>query len=318
MEDEKNHFWLGNFISSLVLGLLLTGVAFVLFKNAGPTNEPKGGPIAIMSTTSSTASLLASMTTTTILLGVSAPKAVSDKLFSLTLPSAAIEEQIVPSGWRWTSLREPSDVRIQSGKDGTLFLVGSGWYVPLRLRNGRALDETHLVGRLDNQRVVLSARDDGRAVYLVTKVGEIRNVFSLSDTMSVLGLSGGDIWISTFQPGPGIESPPQGPSSLIRVTQSGATSTFMTDARVITSAMVEPDDPTMVAVTFDTGEMSLVLNGVTKWSLDAMPLGWIGPSLDRLLLARGTSILLFGFENAPTAVATLPFAASFAMVSSTK
>ncbi|MDO8583728.1 MAG: hypothetical protein Q7R83_00945 [bacterium] len=313
-EDSKGFSWAGRLLTSLILGVLLTGVSFVLFEDGGFKREPTGeASLVSQGATTTTASMMA---TTTILLGVSAPKAASDKLIALTLPAGTFADQTVPTGWRWTSLREVVDLRIQSGKDGTLFLVGAGWNVPLRLRNGRALDETHLIGRLDKDRAIITARQDGRAVYLITKFGEVRKLFSLSDTMEVLDLSGGSVWVSTFQMGEGIESPPRGPSTLIRVTGDGVTSTMMTSDQVITSVMMAPH-ATSTFLVRDEIKTTLFLYGKEKWMTPLVPLVWLDAS--HYLLSEGTVIKRASVDQALfDVVTTLPSVPSFAIISSTQ
>ena len=94
----------------------------------------------------------------------------------------------------------------------------------------------------DQTHAAIVARSDERVVLSVSRVGDIAKILSVGDNMYPLGVSNGSLWIATFQPGEGIESPPQGPSDLIRVQGNGATSTVATDPHVIVSALSGTND----------------------------------------------------------------------------
>lgn len=313
--EKKAGSWITGLFGSLVLGALLGGVALTIFEHGFSEESTKN--TAIESASSTVPAL--STATTTILLAVDAPKSVSDKLFALDIPSKQVQELETKPGWRWGALLASDLPKLEMKKDGTLFVTGNGWNVPLRTSYGKALDEVHLIGLFDPLDLALSARTDERAIYLVSRVGEIRKLMTLDDTMNPLSIGDGRVWIVTAVPGQGIESPPQGPSTLIRLTKDGSTSTAAMEQGLITSSLagLREQDGEPLAYTIDSGTSKIVA-GSFSWSGDGRPLAWLDAA--HVLISRGTNLYLLTIDphlsDPLSFIVTMPFAPSFASVSS--
>ncbi len=311
---EEGHRGKGliGFLGSVIVAVLLGAVALFAVQH--------GAPLSSSSTIASTSSTQIDLTvpTSTIVIGASIPQTKSDQLFTLQLPGGTIESMKVASGWRVSALEIPN-LSINQASGTIAFLRGTGWNVPLRFR-GVPLAEARVVGLFDSLHAALLGRiDTDLALWSVTRVGEIRRVFILNEGVEVLMVREDRAWLATFAPGPGIESPPSGPSSLIEVNWDGTTSTIITEPRVITSVLpgLVVSSTRSIALSFDDGAMK-VLTSAGIWEGSGKPLVWISPA--KLLCAQGKKLFVL-FMNDPDHalkdVVTLSEFPSVAFVSST-
>jgi len=311
--------WLGGLAGSLVVGSLLAGVVAIGIKQA----EPQSAAVQTNATSTAKFEPTPYTATTTVLLGVPVPKGLSDKLYAVSLPDRHVAPLTVPKGWRLTALQERTPLKLQTNKDGSATLVGryasstdlaqKVWFVPVRTSSGKAYDEVSILGMFDPTHVAVAARADDRVALSISRVGDIRKVITLGDMIYPLGVSQGSLWVSTFQPGEGIESPPQGPSDLIRVSVAGATSTVATDEHVIVSALAGQDG--CVAYATESGDL-YAQSGSSTWRGLGLPLAWLDSG--HLLFSQGISVYLLDLATSvEMLVNTLPAAPTVGAVSST-
>lgn len=291
-------------IKSLFVALVLAGVVWTADQKREEALGQKPQPQQEIAKTE-TAS------TTLILFGVPAPSASSDKLFEVTLPDGTVKPRDVEKGWRLTQMDKTTLAIQASGKsDGGFVLAGPDWNVPLRTKSGAAYQEVAWLGMWDAAHAALTAQTSGHALLSVSRLGEVREVFSIPENNNALGFHGGAAWFATFQPGEGIESPPQGPSDLVRVDASGTSTSMATSPDIITSVAVGPSGA--FAYQTESGEFS-AQSGLMKRNGTGRPLLWL--SGHELLFAKGTIASLLDLETGATqSAATLPLAPTAAQL----
>ncbi len=109
-----------------------------------------------------------------------------------------------------------SVIEVAKGSDKAQQLV-------LRDKNGKPLSDASLLGWLDANSLVVSAvATTTRAAYTLNVDGNVRYLSALPDNVVYEEARAGAIWYATAQLGQGLESEPQGPSELHRVTADGA------------------------------------------------------------------------------------------------
>lgn len=264
---------------AVVLGLMV--VPNVLPKE-GIASETKAS-IVIVQATSTKASTPEQATSTPIYLGSPTPAAMSDVLYLLDPATKKIKSQSIPPGWRITALNDQVGT-LEQRKDRLVFKSINGWEMMLRTPKGEPYSDVHILGGFDADHVALSAEQSGTVILEVNKTGEIKELYHPQEQVNVLGMSGGSVWLSTFQPGEGIELPPQGPSSLIRVDRTGQ-KTVLRDSKVIVGMLAW--DAKTFAYARDSGE--LVVQADSQQQLDqAKPLVWIDKT--HLLYSRGSLV----------------------------
>lgn len=268
--------------------------------------------------------LVPNVSSTRVLLGIRTLQP-SDRLFLLKLPEKTLEEQTVPKEWRATELSGPptsTHLDVVSGGVATL-VFADGSKVPLRTRPREPYQDVVFLGFFDDTHAALYGRRDERFILSVSRAGEVRELYEVPENAEVIGfdtsppyqggVAGGQrgsvVWIVSSQPGPGIESPPQGPSALIRVAGDGVIATVATDTHVIITARETGDG---LAYGTDAGGF-IVMRGSARVAGSGFPLAWIDGQ--HLLFAQGTSVYLFDLaksERVPAAI--LPGTPSVAKV----
>lgn len=266
--------------------------------------QPSVSSPSVAATVPAIANVEMQTTSTVIRFGVSLPAAKTDRSFLVFIATGKVQEEKQPSGWKSLAVTA-SPVRLEDRKrsDGVLFLIGeNGWSVPLRFRNSTPYEEVRVLGLFDDSHAALAARRGDRLLLSVSKTGEIRELYLIGETVEPIRAAEGSAYFSTFVPGEGIESPPGGPSSLIRVKADGSTSSPATEQGLIVDALPGPgnayvyrlDDRTMQAYADDK---SLRRGG--------MPWMWLDEK--QLVFSQGTSIFLWdAVTGSVTSVADLP------------
>ncbi len=302
--ESKGFRWISGLIGSLFIGAIFAGLAFTI-----KTRSLEVSPAASGIFTSST------VVKATLLLGIQNPKSDTDKLYALKLPEKQVVEQSVPLNWRVAHLYEANTLSIQFKDDGSTVLTGSGWNVPLRARSGQPYTTIQVLGMWDaNHAALIGITDGDRVLLSVSRIGEVRVLFSFPETVLFLRMQDGRAWFSTFQMGEGIESAPQGPSRLFYALGNGATSTVALETRVITS--VVPGQDRALAYGFDDIGNVVVSSTHDQWQGKGFPLAWL--DADHLFLSRGTEIYLLDLRQPSLlSVGSLPSTPRAAVVTST-
>lgn len=131
---------------------------------------------------------------------------------------------------------------------------GSSERVVFRLANGQPLLSTLLLGWLDDETlVVLATGSSSRMVAAVPLTGSARVIKNIPDNVIYTDARGGFVWLMTGTIGEGLETPPAGPSELVRVSRDGSQTIVARDElRVIQGIIV--DEANHVAYTTDDGQ----------------------------------------------------------------
>jgi len=294
--------WVGGLIKSLVVALMFGGIVWM----ADQKTQPQASAAKMVVAPAKTAA-----SSTVILFGVPAPSASSDKLFAATLPDGTVKERNVEPGWRITRMATlPLTIQASGKSDGGFVLSGTDWDVPLRTKSAAPYQEIALLGMWDASHAALTAQTNGRVVLSVSRLGEVREAYRIPENANALGFRGGAAWFATYQPGEGIESPPQGPSDLVRVDASGTSTVMATSPQIITSVVV--GDSRTFAYQTETGEV-FAQRGERKWYANGRPLLWLDDH--RLLFAKGIIVSVVDLEtDAIQNAATLPLAPTAAQL----
>lgn len=232
----------------------------------------------------------AAVTSTLVWFVAAAPTGSGDRLFSMRLADGVVEEQARPAGWRAESSSIKKDVQVKRDEtsEGVWRMEGGGWEVVLRTSSGKAYQAPALLGFFDATHALITARrDDVTEALTVSRSGSVHELGELPEAFTSFGIQAGAFWLATFQPGEGLESPPLGPSSVLRFSVDNTTSTVVTGERVINSLAVDSAD--RLAYGFENGYFQLLETSST-WGGQGRPLLW---TVDhRLILVRDTDIFL--------------------------
>jgi len=282
-----------HWVWAAILGTLAGGI-YYSFQITGTTGF--AGPSSSASSTGSVAEAIKTENaTSSILLGVSVPKADRDQAYLLALPDKTLEQQTMDKGWRLDTWKQAGDLRmVPASPDGKAPILtdGNEWNVVLRGTNGEAYADPQLVSAADETHVFVLATTDVRKLLLVSRSGEIRVLADVPENANVLPASDGHAWIATFVPGEGLESEPTGPSRLIRLSVSGIQETIAEETRIIVGVMPGADGD--VAYRTDTGDV-VVTAGGKRWTGSGIPLLWLDG--DRIMLAQGRGVFLLDMRT---------------------
>lgn len=272
-----------HWVWACILGILAGGVYYSYQPGASVSLGT-----AMTSTSSTPVAVEAVRSTSTIELGISAPKGDRDQVYSLSLPGKTLEQQTVTKGWRVDAWKQSSDLRmVPASPDGKAPILTDGgeWNVVMRGTNGEAYADPLLIGFADETHVFVLATTDARKLLLVSRSGEIRSIYDVPEYAIVLPTSDGHAWFTTFTPGEGIESEPIGPSRLIRVSVSGIQESMAEETRLIVGVIPGKDG----ALAYRTNDGDIVVTSAGKrWVGNGIPLLWLDES--RLLVAQGRGV----------------------------
>ncbi len=186
-----------------------------------------------------------------------------------------------------------SALRVEPSEDGVSRIVdGNDWNVALRASNGAPFVNARIVSELSPSRVVVIGSTDGDHLLYVERSGSIRDVYALPPLYVLHGLMEGVLWISTAEPGEGIESPPQGPSAIIRITSAGVVETRKSSPDAVSALAVGPANA--LAYMTENGNV-IAESGSSSWNGTGRPLMWVDVS--HLLVARGQTVSLVDLET---------------------
>lgn len=233
--------------------------------------------------------------TSSILLGVAAPKADRDQAYLLALPDKTIEQQTMEKGWRIDAWKQSGELRmVPASPDGKAPILtdGNEWNAVMRGANGEAFADPQLVSFADTTHVFVLATTDVRKLLLVSRSGEIRVLADVPPSANILPASDGHAWIATFVRGEGLESEPTGPSRLIRLSVSGIQETIAEETRIIVGVLPGADGG--MAYRTDTGDVVVTAKG-KRWTGSGIPLLWL--DADRIMLAQGRGIFVLDMRT---------------------
>jgi hypothetical protein len=274
-----------------ILGVLAGGIYYSV-QGGAPISF--GSNVGAATSTVQT-SITETIATSTIELGIAAPKGDRDQVYSLSFPGKTVEQQSVEKGWRLDTWKRHVELYIiPASPDGSAPILTDGgeWNIPLRSGNGEAYGDARLAGAADETHVFVLASADVRKLLLVSRSGEIRSIYDVADYANALPTSDNHAWFATFVPGEGIESQPTGPSRLIRVSVSGIQETMAEESRLIASVMPGPEG----ALAYRTDDGDVVAAAVGKrWSGSGVPLLWLDEN--RLLLGQGRTVFLLDMRT---------------------
>lgn len=175
-------------------------------------------------------------------------------------------------------------------------LTGAGWDVPLRTPGGSKWLDPVIWGVFSNGRVAIVSHRDRRALLSVSRSGQVTVIEVLDDDLSPLIVHGSSAWfVRGNTEGQGIEQLPKGPSSLVRITSQGTSSTVAQDPEAILRLLPSPDEESLAYVTSDG---TLVLAKGDK--LSSTIKGWVPQAwLDNryLLISRQKTLAWIDTTN---------------------
>lgn len=295
-KKKRKGGWIGLIILALIMGAIAVKIVQV-------QSDEAGGSSASITQTLERSTPHA--TGTEILIGVSHPGEASDTLYRFLSSSRELKQETPPNGWRISSIEKTTDIHIQppENPEGAFRLTGSNaWDVVLRAKDGRRYTELQFIGLLNEQTAAVAGRKDGiPKILIVDRNTSIKEAYDFPEFGNVQGVYEGALWITTANPGPGLESPPQGPSSVMRIDASGASSVVKSDDNVILRVLPGPSNA--LAYLFEDGEYRGE-SGTYRWEGSGRPLLWIDAT--HLLVTQEKTLNLVNLEAADqTAVGEL-------------
>lgn len=231
---------------------------------------------------------ISASTTETLLLGFANPRLPRDEAFALDLPQKTLRELTPPTNWRLSSqARQGLQLEPLVNQDVFRLRSEAGWNVVLRTRTGIPYEDPVFVGFFDKDHAGLVAHTDKRVLLSVSRIGEIREVVTLSDQESVRLVQNGAAWVVRFTPGEGIENAKQGPSILTRLTREGVSTTAAQSPGTIARIIPWLGGTEVFAYGTEEGTFTAV-SGKTRWQGTGIPLLWTDRST--LLYMQGKSL----------------------------
>lgn len=180
-----------------------------------------------------------------------------------------------------------TELRIEPNEDGAPRLTdGDSWNIALRAATGEAYRDARVLAQADRDHAVVFAVSDAPRILIVSRAGAIHEAYVLGEAYALHGIMDGAYWFSTAQPGAGIESPPSGPSSVIRVETSGSASVVTSTAEVVSAVSAYGE---AIALGFEGGGY-LASSGMRSAAGKGRPLAWLDET--HVLIARDEVILL--------------------------
>jgi hypothetical protein len=269
-------------IKALVFPLLMGTVGW--FALRGGT----GAPVANV-TPAQTVPVAAAVSSTLVLLERPAPKQDRDERFIFNVEAGTVAATSSEAGWRIN----PSSAQLtRRTEDGAWLLVDGDASVVLRDRRGASYKDPVFVGPFDRDATaIIAIASDRRVLLSVARNGSIRELATLSDQTSSLGVEDGRAWLMESAPQEGIEIPPHGPSSVWSVSKTGTTSTALTDDRsdrLVNRVLVNGKNAVLGT---DKNDMWLTFDGDLPFVTEGQPLMWL-PNNRLLIVQRGLLCLV--------------------------
>ncbi len=246
--------------------LLMTGTAYYLLTNKveqATVEQAKQEVVQAASTTKQT-----------VVLVFSNPQLKQDEALALDLPGKKIRELAPSVGFRASAVAREG-FTLQPLKDQSAYRLWreDDWNVALRMPTGQAYQDPVILGMFDIDHVAILAHTDKRLLLSVSRLGGATSIATLDETHSVRAIQGGRAWIVSYTPGEGIEQAPMGPSTLIRLTRSGVTTTAAESPGLIARVIPYGDEPNVYAYATEQGTMTAV-SGDLRWQGTGTPLVW--------------------------------------------
>ncbi|MCC6563745.1 hypothetical protein IT087_02535 [Candidatus Uhrbacteria bacterium] len=276
-----------NWVGPIVIAVVMGGIAYTVSDSGRSLfgTEPAVAPTSTFSLIPTTP-----VSSTRFQVAVRNAEGDRDLRFSVDPVSGQIAPVEVPKGWRVEALNDTSGgLHIESSEvRGFKLTDGTEWNVALRSINGEAYTEPRLLGKLDDKHAIVVGRTDRMRILNVSRAGQVTALADVPENTNVFGLSGGAVWMATFNPGEGLESEPSGPSTLYKVTPNG-------EKEIVDSTKTADffngvlSDGVKTAVWLNTGSFTAdgdgrVFNGV------GLPLAWLD---GKLLVAEGKTLFFY-------------------------
>ncbi len=210
----------------------------------------------------------------TMLLARVAAQKDRDDVFVYNVTTGAVSATTTVQGWRIPQATKAYVTR--RSEDSAWVLVDGDWSVVLRDPRGNMYQDPLVVGEFDAQHVAIVAiNSDQRQLLSVSQSGSIHLLASLSDQTVPLNVQLGRVWLVETAPQEGIETPPQGPSSVWSVDIGGASSTRLVDERVssIISSVFVRGNVRLLAT--DQSDMRIISEKALSQPISGKPLGWV-------------------------------------------
>jgi len=287
MAKKRKGGWIGLIILAFIMGAIAMKVVQVNSNGAASNGANAVKTDAQPATTA---------TGTEVLIGVPHPSAASDTLYRFLFSSGELKAETPPVGWRVSSIEKVNDIHIQppENPDGAFRLVGSGdWDVVLRAEDGRRYTELQFIGLLNGQTAAVAGRKDGiPKILIVHRNSFVKEAYDFPEFANIQGIHEGALWITTANPGPGLESPQQGPSSAVRIDANGDITVVKTDDDVILHVLPGPSQT--LAYLFDGGAYQAE-SGSYHWEGTGHPLIWIDAT--HLLVTDGKVLKMVNLQE---------------------
>lgn len=221
-----------------------------------------------------------------------------DDAFIYNLTTGAVSATTTVQGWRIPQATKAYVTR--HSEDAAWVLVDGEWSVVLRDTRGNMYQDPLVVGDFDAQHVAVVAINSAqRQLLSVSQSGSIHLLASLSDQTVPLNVQLGRVWLVETAPQEGIETPPQGPSTVWSVDVGGVSSPHLTDERVdsIVSSVWARGNVRVLAT--DHSDMRVAVQDTLSQPISGKPLGWIDDQ--RLIVQQSGKLCILSVDTSQVA-----------------
>ncbi len=162
--------------------------------------------------------------------------------------------------------------------------------IVLRTAQNKPIKDAMLLGWFDeNNMVVIASADQKKYVYAVNLNGVIKQILELPENAIYYAAKGGYFWYTTGTLGEGLETPPKGPSELLRLSLNGVSESAVKDEKK-TFISVVSGPANFLAVTTNDGYSFITQLGSGQAKVE------IGKQRPLLFAKNGKLIARDGFD----------------------
>ncbi len=223
---------------------------------------------------SSTTTTTAALAPTTLRLITRNPRNAYDNALRVDVTHASTTTELHSADWRYTTTA--LTIEQPSSSSSASLLVGNGWRVALRSKEGTVLEDPLIVGTYADREVFVLAHTVVPSAYLVRRGGDVRELARLTDTQHVVGTTEDGIWIVDQEALGSLEQEARGPSSLWYASTSESLRPVTTSSELIVRAM---GTPARAAWTTTPSAQLTIRTRASSFDAQGNPMAWFGDTL---------------------------------------
>ncbi len=229
-------------------------------------------------------------TSTRVLVATASSNAAQEEVFVVdetgTVTSVKDQTAFRPQNWKTQGLTlTPPDDQVTGS---SWRVTGNGWNVPLRTPGGSNWQDPVIWGRFASGRLAIVSYRTQRALLSVSKAGDIQVVDVLDDSLAPLAVQGKNAWFVQSSSSESALEIPQGPSELVRISETGVRTTVAQDPGMILELVPSPTSTTLAYLSSDSSLVVVRGDKILSDIKGTRPLAWLNERI--LLVSRNRTL----------------------------